>query len=110
MVKKDDNVRILDLEPSDFKLKQVPTDDRRGGGIAINYGTTCKLNVLPPTCVSEAFKCMEAIITPVNGNMRLIVVYRPQRSDSAFGHSVPLSVLFDDFSKIINIFTITVIM
>ncbi len=98
----DDNIRIEDLEPSSYKLKQVPRDDRRGGGIAIIYRTTCKLNVLSPTCVSEAFECMEAIITSGNGNMRLIVVYQPQRPDPAIGHSVPLSVFFDDFSKIMD--------
>ncbi len=101
-LKSDDNVRIGDLEPSGYKLKQVFRDDRRGGGIAIIYRTTCKLNVLAPTCVSEAFECMEAIITSGNGNMRLIVVYRPQHPDPAIGHSLQLYVFFDDFSKIMD--------
>ncbi len=73
-LKSDDNVRIGDLEPSSYKLKQVPRDDRCEGGIAMIYRTTCKLNVLPPTRVSEAFECMQSIIILGNGNMRQIVV------------------------------------
>ncbi len=98
-LKSDDNVRIGDLKPSGYKLKLVPRENKHGGGITIIYITTCKLNVLPPTCVSEAFECMEAIITSGKGNMRLIVVYQPQRPYPAIGHSVPLSVFFDDCSK-----------
>ncbi len=33
--------------------------------------------------------------------MRLVVVYQP-RPDPAIGHSVPLSVFFDDFSKVMD--------
>ncbi len=76
-----DNAKIGDLKPSGYKLKQVPRDGRCGGGIAIIYRTTCKLKVLPPTCVSEAFEYMEAIITSGNGNMRSVVVYQPQCPD-----------------------------
>ncbi len=47
------NVKIGDLEPSGYKLIQVPQDGRCAGGIAINYRTTYTLNVLPPTCVSK---------------------------------------------------------
>ncbi len=101
-LKCDDNVRIVDLEPSGYKLKQVPRDDRRGGGIATIYRTTCKLNVLPPTCVSEAFECMETIIMSGNGNMRLIVLYQPQCLDPAIGNPIPLGVFFGDFSKIMD--------
>ncbi len=54
------------------------------------------------THVSDAFRCMEAIITSGNGNMTLIVVYQPPHSDPAILHTVPPSVFFDDFFKIMD--------
>ncbi len=60
--------------------------------LQLYYRTMCRMNVLTPAYAYEAFECMEAIITSGNGNMRLVVVYRPQDRDPAIGHFIPHSV------------------
>ncbi len=90
-----DSPELGDLEPTGYKLRHVPRDDRQGGGILIIHKAGCKLQPLKPVINPTSFECMEAVLTSGNGSLRLIVVYRPQRPCPE--KHVPTSVFFSEF-------------
>ena len=101
-LKNDDNVIIGELVPSGYKIDYVSRNGRRGGGIAIIYKATCRLQKLEPIITSDAFEFTEVILSSGNGHARIIAVYRPPRPDPSLGHSVPISTFIEDFSSLME--------
>ncbi len=99
----DDQLTVREITPTGYATKCVCRENRRGGGIAIIFRQTCCLKVLEPSVKTNAFESLEAILkTPKQVYIRLVVVYRPPTADPALGYSVPLSVFFDDFNKLVD--------
>ena len=80
-LKENDEIKITELLPPNYKIVQRPRGKNRpGGGVAIIHKDSLDVSVKPNCINATAFEHLEICITFPSKTYRIILVYRPPPS------------------------------
>ena len=76
----DDRAAPGEITPDGYKLHHVPRTSRRGGGVAVLCKSTFQTHVSDSHPRTKSFESTNILISSGSCSVRLIVIYRPDRS------------------------------
>ena len=93
-----DQKTLGDLTPNGYRIRHVPRLGKKGGGVAVLYRKTLRLNFVNNRFSS--FECMQANFTTSGSHCILLVVYRLIPRQSVNG--VTSDLFFTEFTDLLD--------